>query len=195
MRIHARTRAVAAALLVALGVVACGGGDSDDDRGSAGAEESSEGTDGGGEATSTTTTVPEATTTTLSPEDEVWQSVSEGHQAMSTLGAAPDPNAPELAQYYTGESLERLQGAVTDAIAGNETFQTTVELHRYSITIGGDVAEVDYCFIDRTQLLVGGQPSGPLDVASMRSRAQMQRIDGQWKMASATREEEQCPAE
>lgn len=109
--------------------------------------------------------------TTLSPEDAVWQSVSEGAQALAAL-EAPDPNAPVLAQYFTGDSLALLQQAMTDDLAGNTTRQSTIELHRYSVTVGGDTADVDYCFIDTTQLFAGGQ----------------------WKVASETREEEQCPA-
>ena len=185
MRRTIRALALAAGGLVVLGsLTACGG---DDDGGDASAVEDLDTTttEAGGD--------PDSTTTTLVPEEAAWADLTAGYQAVAALSAAPDPASPQLEKYYTGDALAGLQNTMRDLQAGGAA-QTTVDLHQYSVSVGGDAATVDYCFVDTTQRLdTSGQPTGTPEVTSMRANAQLQLIDGTWKLSQTTIEPEQCP--
>jgi hypothetical protein len=175
--------AVAAALAVSSG--ACGG-DDEGDASDTDANASESGDD--------TTTSSEATTTTLTPEEAVWRDVVAGSDALSAVSAAPDPEAPDLLRYYTGESLAGLQDAMRDLQAGGAV-DTSAELHRYSVAVAGETASADYCFVDTTQrLTTAGDPVGPPEVTSMRSTAQLELVDDVWKISQQTFTPEECPA-
>jgi hypothetical protein len=175
--------AVAVALAVSSG--ACGG----DDEGDA------SGTDANDlESDDGTTTSSEATTTTLTPEEAVWRDIVAGSDALSAVSAAPDPEAPDLLRYYTGDSLAGLQDAMRDLQAGGAA-DTSAELHRYSVAVAGETATADYCFVDTTQrLTTEGVPIGPPTVTAMRSAAQLELIDDVWKISQQTLTPEECPA-
>ena len=186
MRMHARALAGAVAIMVVLGLASCGG---DDD------SETSE------SSTTTTESEPssteEATTTTepLPPEEQAWADLEAGSQAFSAVAAAPDPDAPELLRYFTGESLAGVQSLMRDLQAGSGGSINSVQLHRYSVTVASETATVDYCFIDSSQRLdTSGNPTGEPEVTSMRSTAQMELIDDIWKLAQETLTPEECPA-
>ncbi len=186
MRTHARALAGAVAIMVVLGLASCGG---DDD------SETSE------SSTTTTESEPssteEATTTTepLPPEEQAWADLEAGSQAFSEVAAAPDPDAPELLRYFTGESLAGVQSLMRDLQAGSGGSINSVELHQYSVTVVGETATVDYCFVDSSQrLATSGNTTGAPEVTSMRSTAQMELIDDIWKLAQETLTPEECPA-
>jgi len=179
-----RALVVAVAALVVLGLAACGG---DDDESDATAD------DAGSAEQADDTTSTEATTTTLTPEQQVWSDLEAGYQAVATLAARPDPDAPELAAYYTGESLQGFQDTMRDLQAGGAT-ATTISLHQYGVSVAGTVAQVDYCFVDTSQRLdTSGNAAGAPEVTSVRANAQMEQVDGTWKMSNSTIEPEQCP--
>lgn len=172
--------AVAVALMV-LGAAACGG---DDDDASADAD---------GDVDETATS-EEVTTTTLAPEQQVWRDLEAGYQAVASLAGQPDPDAPELAAHFSGETLQGFQDAMRDLQAGGAS-STTITLHQYSVAVGGTTAQVDYCFVDTSQHLdATGNPAGAPEVTSMRANAQMEHVDGKWKMSSSTIEPQECPA-
>ena len=186
MRRPTRALATVAVALLALGSPAACGGDDDDGDASAVEDLDATTTEAGADA--------EATTTTLVPEEAAWADLSAGYEAVAALSATPDPASPQLEQYYTGDALAGLQDAMRDLQAGGAA-QTTVTLHQYSVSVGGDAATADYCFVDTTQRLdTSGQPSGTPEVTSMRANAQLQLMDGTWKMSRTTIEPERCPA-
>jgi hypothetical protein len=182
MKPAGRALAAAAGALMVLGIAACGGDDDDDAS-----------ADAGGQLDETTTT-EDVTTTTLAPEQQVWSDLEAGYQAVASVAGRPDPDAPELAAHFTGESLQGFQDAMRDLQAGGAS-STTISLHQYSVAVGGTIAQVDYCFVDTSQHLdATGNPAGAPEVTSMRANAQMEHVDGTWKMSSSTIEPEQCPA-
>ena len=182
---RAQRRVLAMAVAAALAVSgACGGDEGDEGDTDADALESGD----------DTTTSSEATTTTLTPEDAVWRDVVAGSDALSAVSAAPDPEAPDLLRYYTGDSLAGLQDAMRDLQSGGAV-DTSAELHRYSVAVAGETATVDYCFVDTTQrLTTAGDPIGPPEVTSMRSAAQLELVEDVWKISQQTLTPEECPA-
>ena len=185
MRSRGRALALASVLMMPVLAAACGGdGDADD---SSAVEDLDTTTTPGDDDAGTTTT-------TLVPEEAAWADLSAGYQAVATLSATPDPASPELERYFTGEALTGLQETMRDLQAGGAA-QTTVTLHQYSVSVGGDVATADYCFVDTTQHLdTSGQPAGAPEVTSMRATADLELTDGTWKMSNSTIAPEQCPA-
>jgi hypothetical protein len=188
MRTRARPsrRAVAVtSTILALGIVACGGGDSTD------ASERSTTT----ESTPSSTEAETTTTAPVPPEDQAWADLEAAYAAFSAVAAAPDPDSPELARYYTGESLASVQQTMRDLKAGTGGSVNSVQLHRYSVSVVGDTATADYCFIDSSQHLdSAGNPVEAPELTSMRANSQMQHIDGVWKLAQQTFTPEECPA-
>lgn len=185
MRSRARAASVALATALAVAAAACGGGDEDTSR----SDDSTANED------DSSTTEVDSTTTTLSPEDQAWADLEAGSEAFSAVAADPDPEAPELVRYFTGDSLAGVQGLMRDLQAGTGGSINSVELHRYSVTVVGRTATVDYCFVDSSQHLdTAGNPSGPPSESSMRSTAQMELIDGVWKLAQENLTPEECPA-
>lgn len=188
-----RMRALVAAttVLVALGsLAACGDDGGDEPTTDIGADDTS----ADGSAGSESTGEDESTSTTLSPEDQVWEHLNAGYTAVAELSAAPDPDAPELAKYHTGDALSGLQDTMRDLRAGGGA-ETTVTLHRYSVSVTGETATAEYCFVDTSQYLdTAGNPAGEPEVTSMRANAELQLIDGTWKMSQSTIEPERCPA-
>jgi hypothetical protein len=183
-------RALVATLLalLVLGLAACGGddGDTSSDDSTTSAQPDDE---------TTTTTAATTTTAPVPVEDQVWGELTAAMQAVATVSAAPDPDAPELVRHFTGESLAGIQSTMRDLAAGGSGANTAIEPHRYSVTVVGDTATVDYCYTSNTTYLdTAGQASGGVEVTSMRGTAQMQRIDDVWKIAQQTFSPEECPA-
>lgn len=189
MRTRARPcpRAVAASLtIVVLGIAACGGGDDSTD-----ASEGSNAT----ESTPSSTEAETTTTEPVPPEEQAWADLQAAYAAFSAVAATPDPDSPELSRYFTGESLTGVQQTMSDLKAGTGGSINSVQLHRYSINVAGETATADYCFIDSSQHLdSGGNPIEEPRLTSMRANAQMQHIDGVWKLAEQTFTPEECPA-
>jgi hypothetical protein len=177
----------AALIAVTLGLSACGGGDDPDDDTRSDAPTTTESDDDAAEA-------DETTTTTLPPEEQAWADLTAATEAVATLSAAPNPDAPELVQYFTGESLAGMQSTMRDLQAGGGAI-TSIQPHRYSVTVVGDTATVDYCYSSNTSYLdTAGNETGGTEVSSMRGTAQMQRIDDIWKIAEQTFTPEECPS-
>jgi len=184
---RARSSMVAALIALTLGFTACGGdgdGDGDDTRSDAPTT-----TEPDGDATE-----DDETTTALPPEDQAWADLTAATAAVAALSAAPNPDAPELAQYFTGESLAGMQSTMRDLQAGGAA-QTSIEPHRYSVTVVGDTATLDYCYSSNTTYLdTAGNPTGAPEVTAMRGTAQMERIDDMWKIRDQSFTPEECPS-
>ncbi len=174
-------------IAVALGLTACGGGN-DPDRDTRSDAPTTTGSD------DETAETDESTTTTLPPEDQAWADLTAATEVVATLSAAPDPDAPELAQHFTGASLAGMQSTMRDLQAGGGAI-TSIQPHRYSVTAVGDTATVDYCYSSNTSYLdTAGNQTGASEVTAMRGTAQMQRIDDIWKIAEQTFTPEECPS-
>lgn len=179
---------VAALIALTLGLSACGSDDdpdSDDTRSDAPTTTESGGAESGSD---------ETTTTTLPPEDQAWADLIAATEVVAALSAAPNPDAPELAQHFTGESLAGMQSTMRDLQAGGGAI-TTIQPHRYSVTVVGDTATVDYCYSSNTSYLdTAGNQTGATEVTAMRGTAQMQHVDDIWKIAEQTFTPEECPS-
>jgi hypothetical protein len=185
---RARSSMAAALIALMLGLTACGGGDDNDSD------------DTRSDAPTTTESDDEAveddetTTTTLPPEEQAWADLTAATTVVATLSAAPNPDAPELAQHFTGESLSGMQATMRDLQAGGGA-DTSIQPHRYSVTVVGDTATVDYCYTSNTTYLdTAGNPTGASEATSMRGTAQMQHVDDMWKIAEQTFTPEECPS-
>jgi ABC-type glycerol-3-phosphate transport system substrate-binding protein len=182
---RARACLAAATTLVALGTLAACGDDDADEAATDGADE-------------TTTTAPAAeestTSTTLPPEDQVWADLTAAYEAISDVAADPDPNAPELAEHHTGRALDLIQSTMRDLQAGGPA-ESAVTLHRYAVSVSGEAATVDYCFVDTSQYFdLEGNPVGSEEVTSMRADGKLEHVDGTWKISQVNLEPEPCPA-
>ena len=125
------------------------------------------------------------------PEEAAWADL-EPATGGAALSAAPDL-ASRAREVLRRRRVDRLQDTIRDLQAGGGG-PTTVDLHQYSVSVGGDTAPVGYCFVDTTQRLdTSGQPTGTPEVTSMRANAQLQLIDGTWKLSETTIGPEQCP--
>jgi hypothetical protein len=176
----------AALIALTLGFTACGGDDAggDDTRSDAPTTTEPDGESDG----------DDETTTTLPPEEQAWADLTAATAAVAALSAAPNPDAPELAQYFTGESLAGMQSTMRDLQAGGAA-QTSIQPHRYSVTVVGDTATVDYCYSSNTTYLdTAGNPTGATEATAMRGTAQMERIDDMWKIREQAFTPEECPS-
>lgn len=154
--------AASGVVLLAVGPAACG---SDGDDGDAGDDRVGPATESTVEGTSKTTTERAAATTTtveLTAEEEVVRDYEAASAAISAAANPPNPDSPELAAHFTGSSLSRYQATLRSLEAAGATAETTVEHHPTSVTIAGESAEVQDCFVDTSQQFnaTTGEPLG-----------------------------------
>jgi hypothetical protein len=130
------------------------------------------------------------------PEEQAWNDLVGATEVVTEVSADPDPDAPELARHFTGESLAGMQDAMRDLQAAGSGAETSIEVHRYSVDLTGEAtATVEYCYRSTTQHLdTAGNITGSVEEASMRATAQMQHVDDIWKIAEQTFTPEECPA-
>jgi hypothetical protein len=192
MKVHAR---VLAAFVGALLVVtaACGGDD--------GTEANDDDTESENAATSEqepeSSTGDESTTTApLSPEDEVIRDYEAASAAFSAAANPPNPDAPELAEHFTGSSLTRYQTTLRSLQEAGATAENSVEHRVLNVTIVGETAQVQDCFVDTTEQFSAttGESLGGASTTTMHVDVELQRVDGVWKVAERTERNDPCPA-
>ena len=180
-----------ASLLVAAGLLAACG--------------SSEAAEGGGvEAVVTSTTVARASTSTtvaetttsraLTEEEVVVQTVADMWQMLNRVGAAPDPEHPELAKYLMGEQLEKSKATMAKWQAQGMFTQASPEdraEHRPElVSLDGAEAVVEDCSIDDGWLMSRDE-SGTLTLVDGQAGIRLWRLgltktaEG-WKVHTAT---------
>lgn len=193
------TRLVLVAICVglALAVSSCSSGDDDDQSSSTTSTEPSERSttvDDGTtttEAESDTTTAETAGEEPASVEDEIVARYKAFWEARFEANSPPNPDDPALREYATGAQLDNVI-AETQA-----NLDTGVELRRREdradiqrvkvVSMSGDEAVVQECFVDDG--LVVRRSDGEVvrgDIVTYNVRGEMQRVDGEWRLASAT---------
>jgi hypothetical protein len=186
MRRVGRALAAVAGALMVLGVVACGG--DDDDSGEASAvEDLDTTTEAGDDAGSTTST-------TLSPEDQVIADYTAASAAFSAAANPPNPDSPDLEAHFTGASLSRYQDALRSLQAAGATAQNTVEHHPIDVTVTGETAQLEDCFVDTTQQFnaATGEALGGPSTTTLHVEVTLQLIDGVWKVAERSERSDPC---
>jgi hypothetical protein len=186
MRRAGRALAAVAGALMVLGVVACGGDDDDSGDASAVEDLDTATTEAGGDA--------ETTSTTLSPEDQVIADYTAASAAFSTAANPPNPDAPDLAAHFTGASLSRYQDALRSLQAAGATAQNTVEHHPIDVSVTGETAQLEDCFVDTTQQFnaATGEALGGPSTTTLHVDVTLQLIDGVWKVAERSERSDPC---
>lgn len=182
-----RIRLVGTAAAVLLLAVSCGGGDDDaeDTSGGQSPEETSD----------SATTTTEAPTTTLSPEDEVLAAYRAAKDALIAASDPPNPDDPDLLATHAGDTLTRLQAALDRDRTEGVSYVTTIETHETGPpTITGDTAVLEACIVDRSQVIdtVTREPRGEPGETYRLVTAEMQRIDGTWKLVQQEEVADTC---
>lgn len=153
---------------------------------------------------STTSTSPDTTTTTTttesapatnapgtSPEQEVidrylgyWNARFEANSGV------PNPDDPALREYATGEQLDAVVAETQANLEDGLAFERAAEPHDVQrvtvIEIDGDRATVQECVV--SDGVVVRRDTGEVvndDVNTHNVQAQMQRVDGVWKVSTA----------
>jgi hypothetical protein len=155
---------------------------------------------GGGEAaepasTEPPVTVADPTTTVLSEEDAVLAAYQGYWDTWLAANDPPNPDHPDLAKYATGAALTK----VRDSVSTHKQLRQVVQLPpgsvwrheaRVSRLTGASAVVVD-CNVDDSLLI--DEPSGQvLDdaVASFSTTAVLSRVEGSWRVASVTADEQ-----
>lgn len=162
---------------------------------------SHEGPEGGAAVTtpSTTTTDRPTTTTTTNPtaaaEAEVDAAYRAASRAFVDAAAIPDPNFEALAATHVGPMFEQRRGVLLALQADGRVIRyATNSQYRIDVTdvtIDGDIARLDVCGVDDGETVV--VPTGEVilgGLGTVRARAAMRRVDGVWKLAERTKEDE-----
>jgi hypothetical protein len=102
----------------------------------------------------------------------------------------PDPNAPALAEFATGEQLaavvEETQANLDQGLSIREADQPANFRRVRVVSIEGESAVVQECFVDDAVVL--RRDTGEVvnnEVATHNVRGELERVDGVWKVARA----------
>jgi hypothetical protein len=144
----------------------------------------------GGDTTTTETTdttaapTTEATTTTLTAEEEVLSAYRSGANAVYAAYDPPNPSHPDLLAYLSGDILARVQNLLTQYQSQGVSIVGTVQLSPTLLTMAGDTALVQDCFVDRSQSVntTTREPVGQPSETVLHIEAHMERTDGTWKV-------------
>ena len=174
-----------AVLLVATLVVAgCSSGSNDEPSSSEPAETTTS------EPAATTAVDPPATTY-ASVEEEIVDRYRSFWQARFEATSPPNPDDPALRDFATGAQLDQVLGEIEGhRTAGTELRRRPdgAEVQRIDVVeVKGDTAVVQECFVD-DGLVVRSSDGSVVDdtVRTYNVRGDMQRVDGQWRLAKTT---------
>lgn len=192
-----RTRLVLIAVCLGLALAAssCSG---DDDGDSPSSTTSTESEERSTTVEDETTTEAEPTTTTetvgeepASVEDEIVARYKAFWEARFEANSPPNPDDPALREYATGAQLDNVIAetqANLDAGVELRRREDRADIQRVEVvSMSGDEAVVQECFVDDG--LVVRRNDGEVlhdDIVTYNVRGEMQRFDGEWRLASAT---------
>lgn len=194
-----RTRLVlvAACLVLALVASGCSSDDDDDSSSSTTRTESAERSTTVEDGTTTTESEPGTTTTETvgeepaSVEDEIVARYKAFWEARFEANSPPNPDDPALREYATGAQLDNVIAetqANLDAGVELRRREDRADIQRVEVaSMSGDEAVVQECFVDDG--LVVRRSDGEVlhdDIVTYNVRGEMQRLDGEWRLASAT---------
>jgi hypothetical protein len=189
-------RALAVAALLALVIQACSGDDDEQPVAGAPARTTTSSDDSDTTTTQASTTTTTATATTEpaeefdSVEDEIIARYRGYWDARFAANSPPNPDDPALREYATGDQL----GHVIDEAEAHRA--DGVELRRPDspvdfqtvsvVSVDGDAAVVQECVVNDT-VIVRSDSGAVVDdaVATYNVRGDMQRVDGEWRLAAA----------
>jgi hypothetical protein len=187
---------VAACLGLALAASGCSSDDDDDSSSSTTSTESTERSTTVEDGTSTTEAEPTTTTETVgeepaSVEDEIVARYKAFWEARFEANSPPNPDDPALREYATGAQLDNVIAetqANLDAGVELRRREDRADIQRVEVaSMSGDEAVVQECFVDDG--LVVRRSDGEVlhdDIVTYNVRGEMQRLDGEWRLASAT---------
>ena len=145
-------------------------------------------------ATTAEPTTTEATTTTLTPEDEVLAFYRSASQALNAAYDPPDPNGADLLAHFDGEALARVQSLLTQLQAQGVSYVGTVEVHPTLVSLVGDTAVIEDCYLDVSQTVqtATGAPVGEPEQTIGHIESHLERINGTWKIVREQELTEPC---
>jgi len=134
------------------------------------------------------------TTTTLSPEDEVLAAYERASDALGSAYDPPDPSNPDLLATYSGEALDRIQAVLTQLQGQGVSYVGTFDLHPTVVSVAGDTAVVEDCYIDHTQQVntETREPIGEPGETVFHVEAHFERVDDEWMLVQKQELGEQC---
>lgn len=145
-------------------------------------------------ATSTTTTA--ATTTTAPVSTSVLAGYRAFWAAFLRAGDPMDPRHPDLVATAVGAQLEQVQKAFLARLSGGEVIRGTITTHPTVVEpVEASTATVEDCYEDATHLFdasTGKQKDSTPAVVNHKVRADMQLVDGVWKVAATHHEGAGC---
>jgi hypothetical protein len=145
-------------------------------------------------ATTAEPTTTEATTTTLTPEEEVLTAYRNAANAVYAAYDPPNPNHPDLLAHLSGDILARVQNLLTQYQSQGVSIVGTVQLAPTLVTMAGDSAVVEDCFVDRSQSVntATREPVGQPSETVLHIEGHLERVDGTWKVVRQEELPEPC---
>lgn len=137
-----------------------------------------------GTAATTTTVAADPATEIVDRYQTFWQVRLEVNQA------PPQPDSPRLAEYATGQQLEKVRNETRSNLEQGLALRPVPEsIARSSVKVlevSGDTAQLQECAVDDGQLFrfTTGEVVDA-EVVTQSVSATMQRVDGVWKLAAA----------
>lgn len=176
-------RAVLAVAALAVVAAACGGGDDGPANEEAIVDDET-----------SNSSAADGTATTLSPEEEVLTAYEAASDALSSAYDPPDPDHPDLLATYGGEALSRIQGTLSQLQGEGVSYVGTFELHPTVITLAGNTAVIEDCYVNHTQVVQTEtrEPIGEPGEAVLHVEVHLERSDGTWRLVEKQELSEPC---
>ena len=197
---RSRRAALSAAVVLALVAGGCGSDDESVDDTSTTVEQSTSTerpTTSTGPSESTTTEADLSTSTTSSgaPVDPADQEIIDAYVAywdarFAANSGVPNPQDPALARYATGAQLEAVIAETQKNLDAGEAFQPAPEPANFRrvtvVSVDGDRAEVQECFVDDGQVIERDTGAVLDDGVSTQSViGNLRFVDGQWRVSGS----------
>jgi hypothetical protein len=190
---HLVPRLVTVALFVGVLAAACSG---EDDPSADDASNRTTAADDQDEATTTTEAASATTATTAtdeefdSVEDEIVARYEGYWDARFAANRPPNPDDAALREYATGEQLDHVIAETQDNLEAGVEFRRAgdpADFREVSVvSVDGDRAVVQECVVnDNLVVRIGTGEVVDGSVATYNVRGDMQRVDGEWRLAAA----------
>jgi hypothetical protein len=128
------------------------------------------------------------TTTTLPVEDDIVARYQAFWEARFAANSPPDPDDAALPEYATGDALVQVVAEAEANRAAGVEFRRRDEPSGFQrvevLEVSGDTAVVQECVVDDGLVVRSSDGTIVNDaIASHNMRGEMQRVDGEWRLA------------
>ncbi len=145
-----------------------------------------------GTSSSTTPTSTDGSATTLDPANQAIVDAYVGYweARLAANTGTPNPQDPALAQYATGNQLEAVIAETQQNLDKGRAFQPAPNPANFRrvtvVSVDGDRAEVQECFVDDTQVVERSTGRVLNDAVSTQSvLGTLRLVDGSWRVSGS----------